>query len=155
MALSALDLLAGVVAARAAGLGRLDALAVDHRRRGRGLAANPLAILHDQMVVDGREHALAAGFLSCAGLIVVGGEPAASKRSAGGKNGRHRCVREPEGRVGIDPCPGLAREAAARGLKVKVADLDIQQGTLVNRQRRRVAGLRCKTLVRSREGVKT
>jgi chromosome partitioning protein len=33
----------------------------------------------------------------------------------------------------------LAREAAAGGLKVKVADLDIQQGTLVNWQRRRLA----------------
>lgn len=34
----------------------------------------------------------------------------------------------------------LAREAAAGGLRVKVADLDIQQGTLVNWQRRRLAG---------------
>jgi chromosome partitioning protein len=33
----------------------------------------------------------------------------------------------------------LAREAAAGGLRVKVADLDIQQGTLVNWQRRRLA----------------
>jgi chromosome partitioning protein len=33
----------------------------------------------------------------------------------------------------------LARESAAGGLKVKVADLDIQQGTLVNWQRRRLA----------------
>ena len=36
----------------------------------------------------------------------------------------------------------LAREGAAGGLKVKVADLDTQQGTLVNWQRRRLsAGL--------------
>ena len=34
----------------------------------------------------------------------------------------------------------LAREAAAGGLTVKVADLDMQQGTLVNWQRRRLAG---------------
>jgi chromosome partitioning protein len=34
----------------------------------------------------------------------------------------------------------LAREAAAGGLSVKVADLDMQQGTLVNWQRRRLAG---------------
>src|SRR5512132_2866274 len=33
----------------------------------------------------------------------------------------------------------LAREAAAGGLSVKVADLDVQQGTLVNWQRRRLA----------------
>jgi chromosome partitioning protein len=33
----------------------------------------------------------------------------------------------------------LARESAAGGLKVKVADLDVQQGTLVNWQRRRLA----------------
>jgi chromosome partitioning protein len=36
----------------------------------------------------------------------------------------------------------LAREAAAGGLRVKVADLDIQQGTLVNWQRRRLAANR-------------
>lgn len=33
----------------------------------------------------------------------------------------------------------LAREAATGGLSVKVADLDVQQGTLVNWQRRRLA----------------
>jgi chromosome partitioning protein len=33
----------------------------------------------------------------------------------------------------------LARESAAGGLSVKVADLDVQQGTLVNWQRRRLA----------------
>jgi chromosome partitioning protein len=33
----------------------------------------------------------------------------------------------------------LAREAAAGGLSVKVADMDVQQGTLVNWQRRRLA----------------
>ena len=36
----------------------------------------------------------------------------------------------------------LAREAAAGGLSVKVADLDVQQGTLVNWQRRRLAANR-------------
>lgn len=33
----------------------------------------------------------------------------------------------------------LAREAAANGLKVKIADLDVQQGTAVNWQRRRLS----------------
>lgn len=41
VALSALDLRAGVVAARAAGLGRLDALAVDHRCRGEASRNRP------------------------------------------------------------------------------------------------------------------
>src|SRR4051794_20659040 len=52
MALAPLHLLACIVAARTAGLGRLDALAVDHRRRWAGASADPLAILHDQVVVD-------------------------------------------------------------------------------------------------------
>ena len=44
MALAAVDLLAGVIAARPAGLGRLDALAVDDRAGGTGLAPDPFAI---------------------------------------------------------------------------------------------------------------
>src|SRR3546814_4665376 len=43
MALTALDLLGRVIASRAAGLHGLDALTVDHRRRGTGLAPDPLA----------------------------------------------------------------------------------------------------------------
>jgi chromosome partitioning protein len=35
---------------------------------------------------------------------------------------------------------GLGREAAAAGLTVKIADLDVQQGTSVNWYRRRLAG---------------
>src|SRR4051812_28942546 len=52
MALAPLHLLSCIVAARTASLGRLGALAVDHRRRGTGCAADPLAVLHDQVVVD-------------------------------------------------------------------------------------------------------
>ena len=44
MALAPVDLLAGIVAARAASLGRLDALAVDDRGRRTGVAPDPLAI---------------------------------------------------------------------------------------------------------------
>src|SRR3990170_2994911 len=57
MALAAVDLLAGVIATRPAGLGRLDALAVDDRGRGAGLASGPLAVGHDEGVVDPLEHA--------------------------------------------------------------------------------------------------
>ena len=51
MTLASLDLLAGVVAARTAGLSRLDALAVDDCAGGAGLASGPFAIKHDQGVI--------------------------------------------------------------------------------------------------------
>ena len=54
------DLLAGIVAADTAALGRLDALAVDHRRGRAGLAPDPLAIAHDQVVVDRLPRAVVA-----------------------------------------------------------------------------------------------
>src|SRR3546814_19226934 len=60
MALTALDLLGRVIASRAAGLHGLDALTVDHRRRGTGLAPDPLAVEPDELVVDGLEQARAA-----------------------------------------------------------------------------------------------
>ena len=37
------------------GVRSLDGLAVDHRRRGRGLAPHPLAVAHQAQVVDGLE----------------------------------------------------------------------------------------------------
>ena len=46
--------------ARPAGLGSLDALAVDDRRRGAGLATGPLAVGHDQGVVDPLEQTAVA-----------------------------------------------------------------------------------------------
>ena len=52
VALAPLDLLARIVAAGATSLGRLDALAVDNRAARAGLASDPLAIGHDQRVID-------------------------------------------------------------------------------------------------------
>ena len=52
VALAPLDLLAGVVAMRASGLGRLDALAVDDRGGRTDPAGAPPAIRHDQSVID-------------------------------------------------------------------------------------------------------
>ena len=52
MALAAVDLLAGIIAARSTGLRRLHALAVDDSRRGTGLPPNPFTIGHDERVVD-------------------------------------------------------------------------------------------------------
>jgi hypothetical protein len=46
MALASVDLLSSIVAARAASLGGLDALAVDDRGRGAGVAPNPFSIRH-------------------------------------------------------------------------------------------------------------
>jgi len=60
VALAALDLLAGVVASGTAGFDGLDALAVDHRRRRARLAPDPLAIEHDEVMVEGLEQALPA-----------------------------------------------------------------------------------------------
>src|SRR3954463_14958793 len=60
VALSALDLLAGVVAPRPAGLRRLDALAVEHPRRRAGGAPAARAVEHDQMVVQPLQNAVVA-----------------------------------------------------------------------------------------------
>src|SRR3546814_16404732 len=60
MALTALDLLGRVITSRAAGLHGLDALTVDHRRRGTGLAPAPLAVAPNESVVGGHEQALTA-----------------------------------------------------------------------------------------------
>ena len=52
MTLAPLDLLAAVVAPDAAALGGLDALAGEHGRCWAGLAPGPLAVEHDQVMVD-------------------------------------------------------------------------------------------------------
>ena len=49
--LAPVDLLARILTARAAGLGGLDALAVDDRGRGAGVAPDPFAICHHKRVV--------------------------------------------------------------------------------------------------------
>jgi len=58
--LATLHFLARIITARSAGLAGLDTLAVDHRRRRGSLVSGPLAVVHDEMVVDGLEQALAA-----------------------------------------------------------------------------------------------
>jgi hypothetical protein len=52
---SPLDLPACVVAARPSGLAALDALPIDHRRRGAGLAPGALAVEHDQVVGERKD----------------------------------------------------------------------------------------------------
>src|SRR5262249_39502335 len=64
--LAPVDLLARIVTARAAGLGGLDALAVDDRGRGAGVAPDPLAICHHKRVV----------YPFKAPVVAPGGEPA-------------------------------------------------------------------------------
>ena len=51
MALAPVDLLSSIIAAWPASLGGLDALAVDDRGRGAGVAPGPFAICHYQRVV--------------------------------------------------------------------------------------------------------
>jgi hypothetical protein len=60
VALAAHDLLARVVAARSAALGRPHALGVDHRRRRARPAPGALAVEHDEMVVQALQHAAVA-----------------------------------------------------------------------------------------------
>ena len=69
VALAPVDLLAGVVTARAAGLGGLDALAVDDRGRGAGVAPDPFAICHHERVV----------YPFKAPVVAPGGEPAVNR----------------------------------------------------------------------------
>jgi hypothetical protein len=58
--LAAADPLAGVAAARLAGLGRVHAPAVEHRHRRAGPAPDPLAVGDDEGVVDPLEQAAVA-----------------------------------------------------------------------------------------------
>ena len=59
--LTSVYLLSGVVTARAAALGCLDALAVDHCGCRTGVAANPFAVDHHEVVVIGSSLVVAAG----------------------------------------------------------------------------------------------
>src|SRR5262249_40208571 len=60
MALASVDLLARVVAAGPASLGRLPALAINDCTRGTGVASDPFAVEHDQGVIDFLEAAFVA-----------------------------------------------------------------------------------------------
>jgi hypothetical protein len=51
VALASIDLLASIIATRSTSLGGLDALAVDDRGRGAGVAPDPFAICHHERVV--------------------------------------------------------------------------------------------------------
>ena len=52
MPLTSFDLLSSIVTSWPTGLGCLNALTVDNRARGAGLASDPFAIKHDQCVID-------------------------------------------------------------------------------------------------------
>src|SRR5262249_29659302 len=67
--LAPVDLFARIVTAWAAGLGGLDALAVDDRGRGAGVAPDPLAICHHKRVV----------YPFKAPIVAPGGEPAVDR----------------------------------------------------------------------------
>src|SRR3546814_8306225 len=58
MTLAPHHLLAGIIAARAAGFGRLHALAVDDGRRRARLPADAGAVELDQMMVEALEHSI-------------------------------------------------------------------------------------------------
>jgi hypothetical protein len=57
LALATCDLLARIIASRATAIGGLHALAVEYTGGGGRLPPNPLAIRHDQRVVDGLKQA--------------------------------------------------------------------------------------------------
>src|SRR5208282_3857921 len=69
MALASVNLLSGVVTAWPAGLGCLDALAVDYRGRGAGVAPDPFAICHHERVV----------YPFKAPVVAPGGKPAVDR----------------------------------------------------------------------------
>ena len=69
MTLAPVDLLARIVAAWSAGLSGLDALAVDDRGRGAGVAPDPFAICHHKRVV----------YPFKAPVVAPGGEPAVDR----------------------------------------------------------------------------
>jgi hypothetical protein len=58
--LAPLDLLGRIITARTACFGGLDALAVHHGGARPGFAADPFAIQHQQVVVDGLPSAVVA-----------------------------------------------------------------------------------------------
>jgi hypothetical protein len=60
MTLATLDLLACIIASGAAAFRGFDALDVDDCRRRRGLPANPLAVGHNQRMIDPLEQAAIA-----------------------------------------------------------------------------------------------
>ena len=77
MALAPVDLLSSIVTARAAGLGSLDALAVNDRGRGASVAPDPFAICHHQRVV----YPFKAPVVAPGGKPAVNRPPTAASRS--------------------------------------------------------------------------
>src|SRR5688572_26396602 len=69
MALAAVDLLAAVIAARSAHLRGLDRLAVDDRRRGLRIAADPAAIA----LAQGLGHVLPGAVLTPLSIVIEDG----------------------------------------------------------------------------------
>ena len=80
MALASVDLLTRIVTAWPAGLGGLDALAVDDRGRGAGVTTDPFAICHHQCVV----------YPFKAPVVAPGGEPAVDCPHGGKSFGSRR-----------------------------------------------------------------
>jgi hypothetical protein len=80
VALAPIDLLARIVTARAAGLGGLDALAVNNRGRRAGVAPDPFAICHQERVV----HPFKAS------VVAPGGKPAVNRPHGGRSFGSRR-----------------------------------------------------------------
>src|SRR6516164_2560288 len=111
VALAPFDLLARIVTARATGLGGLDALAVDDRGRGAGVAPDPFAICHHERVV----------YPFKAPIVAPGGEPAVNRppwrQVARHQPPRAACPRHVENSVDDLAHRPLARPARRAGLR--------------------------------------
>ncbi len=80
VALAPVDLLSRIVTAWAAGLGGLDALAVDDRGRGAGVAPDPFTICHHERMV----------YPFKAPIVAPGGKPAVNRPHGGKSFGSRR-----------------------------------------------------------------
>ena len=111
MALASVDLLSRIVTARAAGLGGLDALAVDDRGRGAGVAPDPFAIGHHERVV----------YPFKAPVVTPGDEPAVDRpprrQVARHQSPRAACPHDIEDAIDDFPHRPLARPAHRAGLR--------------------------------------
>src|ERR1700731_2419975 len=129
MALASLDLFARIVTARAACLRGLDALAVDDRRRGAGVAADAFAICHHERVV----------YPFKAPVVAPGGEPAVNRppwwqvvRQQPPRAARPHDIEDAVDDLAHRPGPRPARCAGLRQVRHDHAPLSVGQIGLVS-----------------------
>src|SRR5271168_5272685 len=129
VALAPVDLLAGIITACPASLGGLDALAVDDRRRGAGVAPDPFTICHHERVV----------YPFKAPVVAPDGEPAVNRppwrqvvRQQAPRAARPHDIENAVDDLAHRPLAGPARRATLRQVRRDHAPLCIGQIGLVS-----------------------